>query len=177
MKKTVKLSALLLCVAGMFSSSAMAVDGYKNLKFGMSKKEVISSKICSLQKMSSDSGVDTYMCADLKFGNSKSPAAVYFIGDKFVRLGIIQPFESATAILKQLISKYGQPEKAPDEQILQDIYSKPNITADILFDNKTVALRLTSNDNNIKQALVLYSVPNYDDLLTNAAGDSVSNDL
>ncbi len=127
--------------------------------------------------MSSDSGVDTYMCADLKFGNSKSPAAVYFIGDKFVRLGIIQPFESATAILKQLISKYGQPEKAPDEQILQDIYSKPNITADILFDNKTVALRLTSNDNNIKQALVLYSVPNYDDLLTNAAGDSVSNDL
>lgn len=178
MKKSLTLSATLLCIAGLFSGSAMAVDGYKNLKFGMSKKEVLASKSCSFEQTPSDRpGVETYVCDNLKFGGQKSPAAAYFINGKFYRIAIIQPIDSATIILKQLLQKYGDPIQRPDDQLLQDIYNKPNIQADIIFDNRTVALRLTSDANYNKQALVIYTSLDYEDLLTKSQQESMSNDL
>ena len=178
MKKTVKLSALLLCVAGMFSSSAMAVDGYKDIKFGTPKEQVLKSKLCSFEKApSGQPGVEYYGCSNFKFGGKKVEAAVFFIDGKFMRLAVVQEYDLTPGLLTQLIKKYGDPMELLDKQKFNELESQPNKTLDIMFDNKTVALRLMSDANYNKSALIMYSAADYNDQLIQVQQNSVSNDL
>lgn len=51
-------------IALSLSMGAWAVDGYKDLKFNMSKAEVKQAKICSFKEAEPES----WQCSDMKFG-------------------------------------------------------------------------------------------------------------
>ena len=178
MKKSLTLSAAVLCFAGLFSSSAMAVDGYKNLKFGMSKKEVMASKMCSLVKSLSDHpNTEYYSCDDFLFGGKKTNAGVFFIDGKLMRVAILQSIDMVPGLMSQLSQKYGETESDYEKKDFDEIDTKPNKTLDINFDNKTVTLRLMSDENYNKRAVVMYSSSDFYNQLAKFQQESIKNDL
>ena len=122
-------------------------------------------------------GVESYICLDFKFGGKKTVAMFFFLDNKFSRLGVVQPFDSVTSLASQLVKKYGDPIESPDEQRLKDLYEKEDISADIVFDNRTVILRLMSDNNMKKQAVLMYSAADYESKLSEKQESSVKDDL
>ncbi len=178
MKRSSKLSVALLCIAGLFSGSAMAVDGYKDLKFGTPKEQVLKSKLCRFKKEHSDqAGIEVYSCQNLKFGGKSAEAAVFLIEGKFSRLVVMQDYQLASGILNQLLDKYGAPVEQPNKQDFMDLESQPNKTVDVMFDNKTVVLRLMSDAGYNKSALIMYSAADYGEQLDKVQQKSMSDDL
>lgn len=74
---------------GMFlfvaSSSAMAVDGYKGVKFGSSLNELNAGKLCTWNKYQKNKtdGMDYYSCENFKFSGKNTLAMAFFIDKKF----------------------------------------------------------------------------------------------
>ncbi|NBK99816.1 MAG: hypothetical protein EOM50_17760 [Erysipelotrichia bacterium] len=173
MKKHVASFLLITC-----SITASAVDGYKNLKFGSSVKEVQNSKICSFAPLTDyGNGVKALECTNFKFGNDNVEAAALFINDKFLRFVIVADLDYTEAIAKQLKSKYGTPSSMSPQSDLDSVDRYPNRTAFIAFDNNTIYMKVDSDNNNNESLLIIYTSPAYENLLLKNQHQSISNDL
>lgn len=72
----------------VMSSSVLAVDGYKGVKFGSNVDTLLKSNICSFKKYDDDTTVTTYFCKDFKFSGSNTVAMAFFLDGKFQRFAI-----------------------------------------------------------------------------------------
>lgn len=176
MKNSKKLITFIL---GLFlSTPVIAVDGYKNLKFGMSKKQIIETQICDLEKTNSDvQGVEIYTCNNFKFGGETVEAGAFFINNKFLRFYITPSMNVAIGLGQGLTDKYGTPSSSSTPEEFNKIDSTPNAIVYLGFDRNTVVLRIMSDENTIQSAFLLYTASNYEKVLGEMQKKSLSNDL
>jgi len=175
-RKFIFLSAFFCAIS--LSQIAAAVDGYKNLTFGMSKKQIITSNVCTLQKSESGlAGVEYYGCDDFMFGGEAVEAGALFIDGKFLRFVIVPSVDVALSLIKALSNKYGIPSSSSSQTEFQAIDTLPNREAFLAFDEDTVYLKLMSDENYSQSAILLYTSPSYDILLLENQQKSISNDL
>lgn len=170
---------IFVCLNMLFlPGTASAVDGYKNLKFGMSKQRVADAKVCSLYESDSGQvGVDSLECSDFEFGGSVVQAGLYFIEGELLRLAILVPADIAPGLIKGLTKKYGAPMTSSSQKEFEAIDVLPNRSAFIAFDKGTVVLKLMSHEDYSQSALLFYSSPRYDVLLVKKQQESIGADL
>jgi len=160
------------------SQAATAVDGYKDLKFGMSIKQIVASNVCTLQKGESGQvGVESYGCDDFMFGGEAVEAAAFFIDGKFLRFVIIPSFDVTLSVINGLSKKYGTPSSSSTQKEFVAIDNLPNREAFLAYDKNTVYVKLMSDENYVQSALLLYTSPSYDVFLLKNQDKSISNDL
>ncbi len=160
MKKQLAASLLIL------STQLYAVDGYKDLKFGMTKKQVMNSGLCSFQALSAsavNATEDFLNCFDLRFFGEQRIVKAYFVDDAFKRLQIqVNPSE-AGAIIDGLQKKYGPPSQSPTGKAIDptEIKQNPNATGEVWFDNNTVVFELSGLNQQSRYASLSYQAPDY----------------
>jgi hypothetical protein len=165
-------------VALLQASLSHAVDGYKELHFGDSKQTVLESKLCTLTPRTSPiEGLEFYGCPDLKLGKDSLEAGVFFINNQFLRLSIVTPTEKSFLIAQGLTEKYGEPssQSSPDGFVKLD--SKPNSHAFLAFDHNTVFYRFSTNADMKRQALLIYTSPDYEKILLRKQLTGIHSDL
>ncbi|WP_274369945.1 hypothetical protein [Morganella morganii] len=172
MKKYLLGLALALTAAG-----SMAVDGYKNVKFGSSFEILKSAKLCDFQKASKQSGhkkMVMYNCLDFQFDGNQTIAAASFIDDEFGKLQIMvnSPIES---VLGALYKKYGSPSSSSTEdEIQQAIITGHPIY--IRFDNDTVNVKI-ERVNKIDLVSLIYTSPEFDKKMSETQASNISDDI
>lgn len=148
-----------------YISTIYAVEGYKGLKFGISKEETIKSGICSFKefpKNKSEPWFEKIRCLDLKLGNKDKFAVAIFVRDKFVRFVILIELsdipdivETSNELYGPLSSWYGSPE---------NIYDPGNDTG-IKYDNDTLIITVRTNKDSLIFPYLNYQIEGYDDLI------------
>ncbi len=155
-----------------------AVDGYKNLKFGMTKDQIFASNICTLQKSESGQiGVEYYGCDDFMFGGEAVEAGAMFVDGKFLRFAIIPSVDVAVSLSTGLSNKYGSPSSRSTQKEFEAVDVFPNKKAFIAYDKNTIYLQLMSDESHILSAILLYTSPSYDVLLLKNQQRSIKGDL
>ncbi|EPO2452360.1 MULTISPECIES: hypothetical protein [Providencia] len=173
--KKILLGALL----SIFVANANAVDGYKNIKFGSSIKDVVNANVCSLKEFPDTNkvaGLTNYGCFDFQFGGKNTIAMAFFINGKFQRFAI-NIDDNYVSVLNGLIEKYGKPSSSdtPEKIKRADSTGEPVF---VKFDNDTVVLRVQKNMSTGKEsALLIYTSPKYDELLSKITKDSIIDDI
>ncbi|MBC3252841.1 hypothetical protein H8I91_21485 [Serratia fonticola] len=175
MKKQWVFAAALLA----FSASAMAVDGYKNLKFGMSEKDVMETKTCSFRKIpTNEKGFDEYYCSNFKFGDKKKKASVFFINGEFLRIGIEQSPDDFESLFTSLTAKYGEPSSRPTKSDLDALQKIPGSQAAVGFDKDTVNLLFTTDEDDMSQHLaIVYTDSNYEKKYVALKSSAIKSDI
>lgn len=152
-------------ILSLTSSLAMAVDGYKDVKFGSSIKEVLDKKWCNwtAYKNSKPSGLQGYYCTDFKFSGQPTLAIAIFIDGKFERLSIILN-RDITPVISALQKKYGpQSSSSSKEDSTKAIEHGGEIY--IKFDNDTVFVSVNRDVKTQKDtSSLVYTSQNYDNL-------------
>lgn len=175
-KKLLLVSGFL--AAGAASQLAVAVDGYQDLKFGMSKKQVFAKQICSLQEYESGyAGVDYFGCMDFTFGGKPVEAGVFFIDDSFLRFVIVPPVDDAFGLMEALSNKFGSPSSSSTQSEFEAVDTHPNREAFLAYDQDTVFLRLMSDENYMQSIFLVYTSPLYEELLVRNQKSSIMSDL
>ncbi len=161
MKNKLFYLGLILLAAPSF---AMAVDGYKGVKFGSSFNELNAAKMCSWDKSNDDvKGRDSYYCDDFKFSGKKSRAMAFFINQKFERFAIVIEQDIGT-FLESLKNKYGVPSSMVTPQELERFQSNGG-SMNVKFDNDTVIVNFTHEVSSNKElTLLIYTSPKFDKL-------------
>lgn len=175
MKQTAFLS---ICLIGILSQPALAVDGYKGVKFGASEDEFLSKRICSMtyeEEFAQDSRV--YQCNDFKLGGIKTSAYAYFIDGKFLRLAIPLEWESMVSVGQGLANKYGLASSGSSKEELAAVDNNPNASAYIAFDNNTIFITMESDADSNKSSWLIYSDPSFSKLRESKLRASFSDDL
>lgn len=150
-------------IALLVSEAALAVGGFKNLKFGMSVVEVRAIKYCTLEyKETSEKAADTYVCHDLKYGTKKTSAAFYFINNKLARVAIdvgdrYSDMELAATFLRD---EYGSPSSMFDVRAIQAFNDGIRDELIIGFEDDTVVLKLFKTEGKGEVTLT-YSIEDY----------------
>jgi hypothetical protein len=159
-KKILVLSLLLI-----FSANLYAVDGYKGLKFGMTLKAALQTKICSLREYKD---VDMYgfitdvkrykafICKDLVFAQRRIELNAYFI-DGLLHRVLISPSYSYPfhkILLEDLKRKYGFEEFNEVEEETNTSYT---------FQDKTVWAIIYGPP--VNHMHIRYTSPQYERLL------------
>lgn len=176
MRKLLFISMLLGSV--FISPVVMAVDGYKELKFGMTKSQVVGSNLCTLDKQNSGvDGIEFYSCDDFMFGGATVEAGAFFIGGKFLRFVILPPLEVATGLMNGLSEKYGSASSSSTDKEFNAIDNMPNREAYLAFDKDTIFLKISSDENYVQQLMLLYTSPIFDILVQKIRQKSISKDL
>lgn len=161
-------------------SQAYAVDGYKNLKFGMSKDEVRKSGICTFKdgipgkKMPFIKNIN---CSDFKFKGADTFASAYFIDGKFLRIAIDVDINDFSAIIDLIKKKYGPPSSSLTGSGIEKELNKPDNSIWIGFDKGTVNILLTTNNRLKITAYLIYNSPDYDNLVTSYKKKSIEDDI
>lgn len=156
----------------------LAVDGYKDLKFGSDKKAVLGSGVCTfVEQESGQIGVEYYGCDDFLFGGSATEAGVFFINDEFLRFVVVPPVDVVESLVDSLISKYGPPVSSSSKEQFEAIDRFPNREAFMSFDDNTVYLRLMSQGDYSQVVLLIYTSPLYDTYLKQNQKRSLGGDL
>ncbi|MCC8459104.1 hypothetical protein [Photorhabdus aegyptia] len=157
MKKLAVMLAL-----GMMSFGAMAVDGYKDAKFGMTEEEFLSKRLCDFEKFEGSpqiKEVSLYSCSDFSFANRKQEAMAFFLNGKFKRLEIdigrlVKP------VSKSLEKKYGNESSYPSKEEFENAL-KYNGTMSIGYDNNTVLvdIHIMCSKEGIETSRLIYTSP------------------
>jgi len=168
---------LLFSIIFTINSPATAVDGYKNITFGMSKQQVQNSALCDFIEINVDPIVGGLTCNNLIFASETIEAVGYFIDDKLLRFVIAPPYEKAISINKSLSNKYGAPSNISSRQQLNAVDYMTNQDAYIFYDNNTVVVNFMSDENSNKTLLIMYTSPEYEIQLLNKQQESMSGDL
>lgn len=155
------------------SMSAHAIDGYKDLKFGMSKAEMKKAKLCSFQVDESDS----WQCNDMKFGNKKTMAFAYFVDDKFKRIGILIDVDSVMGIANGLKDKYGPVSSMSEREEWNAVDTTTGAAAYMRFDDDNIIIKVTKHETLGPIAMLIYTTPDYEELVREKQGSAVSDDL
>jgi len=176
--RTAKIIKRLGIFLAIFPLNVYAVDGYKQLKFGMSAQKILDSGICSLEEYGSGQpGVDYYGCDDFKFGGQEVEAGAFFIDGEFLRFGIMPSVEVALSMADGLINKYGNPSSSSSVAEFEAVDHYPNREAFLAFDNNTVYLKVMSGEDYSQSAILLYTSPLYDSKLMTLQKSLMSDDL
>ena len=169
---------IISCVGAIITTSAYGVEGYKNLKFGISKQKVFNSGLCTFQNQNSgQAGVEAASCSNLKFGRSTVIAMAFFINNKFLRFALMPPIQDTGGLVNALKRKYGTASSSSSQAEFRRVTRKPNQEAFLAFDNNTIILKITS-DNKLRQKIYLmYTSHDYETLLKKNQEKSVMGDL
>lgn len=170
--KLVKLA--LAGIALAISTSSFAVDGYKDLKFGMSFSQVKKSKLCEKGWLELKKDLN-YACFTFKFGKGTTTAVAFFIDNKLERIAISIDGQVA-GIGEGLLKKYGTPSSAT-EGFPADGNVPPDSTWDVRFDHDTVVYRLVSDSNGKVSPYLVYTTPNLEKKVLEKEKQKISNDL
>ena len=171
------IATAIVLISSALSCQVQAVDGYKNVKFGASTKEVMSSGLCSFSPADGIKGVTSLACEDLPFGGDKVAASAFFIGDQFLRLGIETDVDKAIGLRDSLLKKYGQPSSMSPAQYFSALDTTPNTQAFIAFDSDTVFIRLDTDQQMNQSAMLIYTDPRYEKQLNAHQANALSDDL
>lgn len=120
-----KLQKLLLILSSFFPflsfAQSVALDGYKDLKFGMTYQQISNSKLCSSWEYYQP--LNSYKCKQFLFNGSPREANAYFNGQAFNSIAIDilsynqerkplpHEVQEVKDILNGLAQKYGNPTK------------------------------------------------------------------
>jgi len=151
----------------VLSSPAIAVDGYKDLKFGMSQEQVLESGFCTFgSDVDMESGVESIMCTDFKYDGEIASAIALFIDGVFLRLLIGGPVaKKVQEIDDGLREKYGEPSSQKwNRKAIDAVIELPNQRAFIAFDQDTILIELNSDENKNFRAILIYTSPEFDNL-------------
>lgn len=171
---------LLGLVLALTAAGAMAVDGYKGVKFGDTVKQVLSSKLCNFEKMPNTSGlkrVSQYGCTDFKFSGKPSLVVAIFIDDKLKKL-LINVDPDINPLLNSLMDKYG----TPNAMSSQDELNRAQANSDeyslfVDFDKGTVSLQVEKSKRKPVMAMLIYSDINFDKELSEIKNKSLAGDI
>ena len=173
--KTVFLTTFLVASI-LLTGNLYAVDGYKNFKFGISQKQLTKECSWTLTEIKMGNGVTALGSEDFNFGDSKVAAFFYFIDDRFLRIAIEVPIDSAVAVAEGLNSKYEISSRSPQSSF-EAVDSHPNTEAFLAFDSDTIYLKFVSDETSNQTAMLLYTSPEFDTLLLRNQKESLSDDL
>jgi len=157
----------------------MAVDGYKDVKFGSGINELKSAKLCSWKVDYDENvkGMESYYCDNFKFSGKDSFAMAFFINKKFERFVITIPTSNLSSVLESIKKKYGDPTStftAEDAEEVKTIGGEINVK----FDNDTVIVNLSrSTDTKEDSAYLIYNSPMYDDLYKKLQEKNIESDI
>lgn len=159
-----------------FSVSSMAVDGYKNIKFGSTFNEIKKLKVCNFQQYytyKNIRGVTSYSCNDFKFLGKKTTAAIAFIDGKLGKFVIvIEPTgDEVKSILEAMESKYGKPNF---NNISANM--KPNEKPRIEFANGSIYLTEKEYQGN-SEVYITYAKPEFDAEFNKRNKESINSDI
>ena len=168
---TISLIALVLIAGNLY-----AVDGYKNFKFGISKKQLIKESSLALTESKLGDNVTALWTENFSFGSGKVMAFFYFIDDKFLRIAIEVPMDDAVAVVEGLNSKYEISSRSP-QSTFDAVDTYPNQEAFLTFDRDTIVLKFASDEISNKTAMLLYTSPEFDKLLIENKKESLNDDL
>jgi len=170
-----------IAIAGAIISVSFqvaAVDGYKELKFGMSLPEVLSHQPCTLEKrISPFPQVDMYVCEDLPFGGSAVNGFAFFLKGKFLRFAIEIPDAAAKSTVDALARRYGKPSKIPSQAELKRSGTVPGARVVIGFDSNTVLMFIDTQPTLKEMSILVYTAPNYNALLAASQAKDIDSDL
>ena len=76
-----------------------------------------------------------------------------------------------------LKSKYGDVTSSSPQRSFEIIDNTANAEAYLAFDNNTVVFKIVSDENLEQTAMVMYTSPEYDDLLKENQKKNIGNDL
>lgn len=174
----VRIYLFIIFVVLSLGSTVSAVDGYKDLKFGISAKELLERDLCMMRKFPSEnSGVENYGCEDFRFGGKRVNAVAFFIDDKLLRFGIATPTDMAEVLATQLVEKYGSPSSISTTNEFDAVDTLPNRVAFIAFDDDTVIFKVSSDENNNQITYLIYTSPSFDGLVLKLQQDLLKDDL
>lgn len=169
----------ILLIAMLVSISALALDGYREFKFGIDSKKLTSMKKCSVSKLLSEDETAIYVCTDLIVGGKKSAAGFYFLHDKLARVTIIvgnteSDFVTTLTALKE---KYGPKYVAPNELEVQafDIGRRSELYVEWEKENVSLSIKREMIGAIIVQ--VTYSVNDYNSIYEKIKSKAIKNDL
>jgi hypothetical protein len=162
----------------LFNMPLLAVDGYKDLKFGTTKSEILKKSGYNFIKTPVEQpGVEMYGCQNFTFGNRKVEAAAFFIDNKFLRFVIVAPLDQVQGIVSSLVEKYGPASSSSPEEAFPAVDNFPNREAFLAFDEDTVFFKITSDANREQTALLIYTSPLYDQHLLRLQKAGFKDDL
>lgn len=130
---------LLSLILAFTATGAMAVDGYKEVKFGSSFEAMRSAGLCDFQiasKQPEHKNIVMYNCLDFQFDGNHTMAAASFIGGKFGKLQIMVD-SPVNSVLEALYKKYGAPSSSSTEEEMQNAIITGNPIY-VRFDKDTV---------------------------------------
>ena len=163
----------------LISLSVFAVDGYKNLKFGMSKQESKDLGLCTFEEFEYQKNklVSGLECNDLVFKGKKTRAYAYFINDKFLRIVIFVDESDVSSIVSIIRGKYGETTSTLTSEEIRKELSKPENSVWIGFGDNTVYL-LMNTDSRLRVTYYLaYSSPTYDSEITKINKKELEDDI
>ena len=173
----IKHSLLLSCLLA-FSTSSIAVEGYKDIPFGSSEADLVAKNICTMQQVKTGvTRFTQYGCNDFKFGGRVTTAYAYFIDGKFLRLAVDVAWSEMTTVSDLIFKKYGPISSKSTEEEMSALDAKPNATAYLAFDQDTVYLIMQTDENMNKAGVVLYSDPSFEQKALEVKQAALANDL
>lgn len=149
-----------------YISTIFAVTGYKDLKFGMSREDVLKSGICNFDeniKEANEPWMEQLRCRDLKVGDKKKIAAAIFIQGKLVRFTIFIELSELYEVVKNANEIYGP---TSSELGYLGLINIPGNDVWAGFDNDTVMIRVYTTQDLVVMPYLFYQVHNYDYLLS-----------
>lgn len=153
MKKIIALTALLFPLLGQ----AVPVDGYKDLKFGMTLEQVKESSLCE-SKWIYVKDINTWGCNRFKFGDIYVTAGTMFVDAKLARVALKIPNSHMADIYLKLVEKYGKPDQSKQPEIIGE-----TVRADLLFADGTVLYRNSVGNNKVIITHLIYTIKDFDD--------------
>lgn len=172
--KSISLGVFLFAV----SSSVMAVDGYKWVKFGSSVNELNAGKLCSWKKYEKNKtdGVEYYSCENFKFSGKNTLAMAFFIDKKFERIAISID-SNQMALIESLKKKYGE----PSSTFTADEFEKAQKfggSISVKFDADTVIVNVTRDAQTMQDTTYLiYTSNDFDGMYKKINEKSMESDI
>lgn len=162
------------------SFAAFGVDGYQDIKFNISLKQLQAQKKCSIsdQTDSPKNPMKTWSCPDFKFSDKTITAHFYFINDKLLRIALVvgSTAEDFIAFGTALKSKFGAPSRVPPKAERDNYDHHKTNVLDIGFDKNTVILR-QAREGNHEITMVIYNSEKFFDELTKSKTKGLQNAL
>ena len=178
---SIRINSFFYVAVFMFlSAGGYAVDGYKDIKFGISIDQLERLKVCNLSNDPTQSTqfLKVYVCPDFKFNSSKTYAGFHFVDGKLLRMGINLGTEKDEfiTVLNALSEKYGKPTLTSPMSYIDEFVVGKRDKVDFGWDGETVILRMFRNDAE-KNVMVIYTSSSYDSEVMKLKTKSMKNDL
>ncbi|ACS86159.1 hypothetical protein [Musicola paradisiaca] len=162
---------LLALTLSLLSLTAVAADGYKDMKFGSSYSTIKQQADCSLSGPETVDGMSVYSCKNFVFGSKKTLAMFGFNNDKFVRLAISVTMDDLPSVVEGLKSKYGMTTPLSSADI-NTFMNTPNSRVVARFDKNHITLVFDNDANGQKTIFLVYTADNYSSAGTGSSSSS-----